>query len=224
MTFTNTPTYNATTGDFTLTPTPTHTPLGQGCQDPVTKKLDYAQDAAPSATPSPGVVANNDASLNTLMKQYSSPTPSIWLNIKAYFAGPATLGGPTIDGASPLSASVTAQLQASTANAASVTLGDFFKPNFAASAQFVYDVTVVTGAGIFTVSIDNKDPVSGKYINIGTSANVSAVTTNQYKVGVGLTAVANLTFNDILAPIYRVRLTKISGTSLTGSVGVNYSQ
>jgi hypothetical protein len=130
---------------------------------------------------------------------------------------------PAVAIATAVAASVTFQAAASGTQAASVTFGDFTKPNNCRLAMFVLDVTVVTGAGIFTLSIDNKDPVSGKYILVGTSANVSTVSTNVYKVGVGLTAAANLTFNDMLTNQYRIRMTKISGTSQAFSIGVNYT-
>jgi hypothetical protein len=46
----------------------------------------------------------------------------------------------------------------------------------------ILDVTATT-TGALTVSIDAKDPVSGKYYNLLTGAAVTTVSTNRYTVG-----------------------------------------
>lgn len=219
-TFTNTFTPNLT-ATITYTPTVTNTPLGQGCQDPVTKKLDYQQAAAPSATPSPGIPAVDDARLINQLKSYSSPTPGPasngnYLNVMSWFAQAVTMF-------SQGNGSVTALGSASATRSASVTLGDFTKPDMARCLKVTFDVTTVTGSGIFTLAIDGKDATSGKYINQLLSANVIAVTTNSYTIFPGATAVANVTVNDIVYPIFRIRLTLVSGTSQVSAVGINYS-
>lgn len=108
---------------------------------------------------------------------------------------------------------------ASGTNSATVTFGDFTLPSNCRGIGVVLDVTTVTGSGIFTLEIDNKDTLSGKYVNVGTSANVSTVSTNTYRAYPGLTAVANVDFNAFVSTTYRIRLTKISGTSQAFSVG-----
>lgn len=134
-------------------------------------------------------------------------------------AGSSIIGAVTIVG----SGSVTAVGSASATRSASVTLGDFSKPDMARCLIVIFDVTTVTGSGIFTVAIDGKDPTSGKYINQLVSANVSTTSTNKYTIFPGATAVANVTANDLVYPVYRIRLTLISGTSQVSSVGLNYS-
>lgn len=100
-----------------------------------------------------------------------------------------------------------------------VTFGDFTMPPFCRGLGMIADVTTVTGSGIYTFALDNKDPLSGKYINVGISANVSTVSTNQYRFYPGITAVSNVDFNAFIAPTYRIRATLISGTSQAFSIG-----
>jgi hypothetical protein len=56
-------------------------------------------------------------------------------------------------------------------------------------------------------------------VQVGTSANVSTVSTNQYRFYPGITSVANVDFNAFVAPTYRIRATLISGTSQVFSIG-----
>ena len=102
---------------------------------------------------------------------------------------------------------------------ATVTFGDFTLPSSCRGLGMVVDVTTVTGSGIYTFALDNKDVVSGKYLQVGISANVSTVTTNMYRFYPGLTPVANVDFNAFVSTTYRIRATLISGTSQVFSIG-----
>lgn len=94
------------------------------------------------------------------------------------------------------------------------------------------DVSVSSGTGLvvvldvtagsvllLTLAIQRKDPASGKYVTILTSASVTGVSTNTYKVHPDLAAVANLTVNDVLAGTFRVVVTHGNATSCTYTVG-----
>lgn len=94
------------------------------------------------------------------------------------------------------------------------------------------DVSVVSGTGLVVVldvtvgalldlitTIQRKDIASGKYVTILTSAAVTGVSTNTYKVYPGIAAVANLTVNDVLTGTFRVVVTHGNATSCTYTVG-----
>lgn len=82
----------------------------------------------------------------------------------------------------------------------------------------VLDMTNV-GTGSVTLSIDGKDPVSGKYFNLLTGAAVTTNSTNVYRVYPGLTAAANAIVNDVLPRTYRIVVTANNGNAATYSVG-----
>ena len=94
------------------------------------------------------------------------------------------------------------------------------------------DVSVVSGSGVVVVldvtagatlslvtTIQRKDQASGKYVTVFTSAAVTGVSTNTYKIHPGITAVANLTVNDVLTGTFRVVVTHGNATSCTYTVG-----
>jgi hypothetical protein len=81
--------------------------------------------------------------------------------------------------------------------------------------KLVIDITALTGtAPTLTVTIQGKDPVSGKYYTILASAALAAVATTVLTVYPGLVAAANLTVNDVLPRDWRV-ITAIAGTAPT---------
>jgi hypothetical protein len=82
----------------------------------------------------------------------------------------------------------------------------------------ILDMTVV-GTGSVTVSIDGKDPASGKYYNLLTGAAIITNSTNVYKIGDGLTAVANAVANDRLPRTIRIVVTANNGNAATYSCG-----
>jgi hypothetical protein len=79
--------------------------------------------------------------------------------------------------------------------------------------------TTVASTGSVTLSIDGKDPASGKYYNLLTGAAVTTVSTNVYRVGVGLTPTANATANMALPRTFRIVVTANNANTQTYSVG-----
>lgn len=109
-----------------------------------------------------------------------------------------------------------------TAAAASVNGADNQNP-FAPGATIVVDITAITGTTpSLVITIEGKDPVSGKYYTILQSASLTAVGTTVLRVYPTLTAAANVTANSLLPKTYRVRAT-IAGTTpaVTATVGAS---
>lgn len=88
----------------------------------------------------------------------------------------------------------------------------------------VLDMTDVTAGPSVTVTIDAQDAVSGKWINVLTGLAITTVSTNTYKVGVGLTAAANATANDFLRRNMRIVITANNANSGTYSMGYQLSR
>lgn len=92
------------------------------------------------------------------------------------------------------------------------------------SIHVVIDVTAVPGVDTVTFSIEGKDPASGRWYTLLTSAAVVATTAAAplvLRVGPGLTAAANLVANDVVPRVFRVTATHSAATNFTYSVGVN---
>ena len=85
----------------------------------------------------------------------------------------------------------------------------------------ILDVTV-TGGATLVLTINGKDPASGKYYPILTGASVTTVSTNVYRVGPALTAVANATVNDIAPEVFQIVVSGANGT--TFSLGANINE
>lgn len=122
-----------------------------------------------------------------------------------------TRGGNNYDGVSLL-----------TLSAASASVNGTDQKNlFASGMAVVIDITAITGTTpSLTVVLEGKDPVSGKYFTILSSAALNSVGTTVLRVFPGATAAANLTVNDRLPKTFRVRAT-IAGTtpSVTATIG-----
>jgi len=106
---------------------------------------------------------------------------------------------------------------ASAARTASSNSGDIINYN-GRSIHVVLDMTVV-GTGSVTLTIEGKDPLSGKYYTLLAGAAVVTNVTNVYKVGPGLPATANVSANDILPRTFRISVTANNANSATYSVG-----
>jgi hypothetical protein len=91
--------------------------------------------------------------------------------------------------------------------------------------HLVIDVTAITGTvtPTLTVFIEGKDPASGKYYTILSSAGITTVSTVVLKVYPGITATANVAVADVLPATWRVRYT-ITGTTpaFTARLGALY--
>lgn len=87
--------------------------------------------------------------------------------------------------------------------------------------HLIVDVTAASGTSpTLTVSIEGKDPASGKYYTILSSAAIAAIGTYVLRVYPGETVAANAAASDVLPRTWRVNAV-IGGTtpSFTFSVG-----
>ncbi len=106
---------------------------------------------------------------------------------------------------------------ASAARTSSVSSSDFTNFN-AKGIKVVIDVTADPAAASVTFDIEGKDPISGNYYSLLTSAAVTAVGTTVLTVFPGIAETANLKASDILPRTYRVTATHADGDSITYSV------
>lgn len=84
----------------------------------------------------------------------------------------------------------------------------------------IVDYTARAAATTLTVTVEGKDPASGKYYTLLQSAALALATT-VLKVFPGATPAANLAANDILPRTWRVIVTPSDGNSATYSVGAS---
>jgi hypothetical protein len=99
---------------------------------------------------------------------------------------------------------------------------------FGRGLHVVVDITAGTGTTpTLTVTVEGKDPASGKYYTLLASSAIAAGTpgTTVLKVYPGLTAAANAAANDILPRNWRVK-TAIAGTTpaVTATVSAHVIQ
>lgn len=85
--------------------------------------------------------------------------------------------------------------------------------------KVILDVTVVAAAPSVTVSIQAKDPASGKYYTLLTGAAVVTAVTNVYTIYPALVAAANVVANDVLPRTFRVIVTANNANAAIYSVG-----
>lgn len=107
---------------------------------------------------------------------------------------------------------------ASAARTATVSSADIFNVN-KKGVHVVLDVTAASATPSITLTIQGKDELSGKYYTILTSAAVTGISTNIYKVYPGLTAASNLVASDIIPKTFRITMTHSDTDSITYSVG-----
>jgi hypothetical protein len=88
------------------------------------------------------------------------------------------------------------------------------------ACHLIVDITAFS-AGSVTVTIQGRDPVSGKLYTILASAALAAVATTILRVGPALTAVANLAANDVLPHDLVVDFNHADATSITYSAGLH---
>lgn len=89
-------------------------------------------------------------------------------------------------------------------------------------AHVLLEVTAIAATPSITVDIEGYDFGSDTWYNIGTSAAVTTVSSNIYKVHPDLTASPNLVFKDGIPYLWRVRVTHADADSITYSLSVNY--
>lgn len=118
--------------------------------------------------------------------------------------------------------SETGALVALTAASAGGNSSDVTNPT-SKGVKLVIDITAITGTGpSLTVTLQGKDPTSGKYYTVLASAALSAVATTVLTVYPGLTAAANVTASDVVPRTFRV-LYAIAGTtpSVTATIAAS---
>ena len=84
--------------------------------------------------------------------------------------------------------------------------------------RVVVDVTT-PGTGSITVTIDELDQVSGKYVTLLTSAALTTTATTVLRVFPGATVTANASANDTLGATWRIKVTHNNANAITYSVG-----
>lgn len=82
----------------------------------------------------------------------------------------------------------------------------------------ILDMTVV-GTGSVTITINGKDPASGKYYLLLAGAAVITNSTNRYRVGQTLAASANAIAQDYLPATFQIVVTANNANAATYSVG-----
>lgn len=90
--------------------------------------------------------------------------------------------------------------------------------------HIVIDVTAASGTSpTLVVTVQGKDPTSGKYYTILASASITGTGTTVLRIFDGATVAANTAANDVLPPVWRV-ISTIGGTSpsFTYSIGATY--
>lgn len=97
---------------------------------------------------------------------------------------------------------------------------DLKNPNFK-GVVVIIDVTAEAGAHALVVTIQGKDPVSGKYYDLLASASITGTGTVILRVYPGLTASPNLVASDVLPADWRVKIdhTKTAASTFTMSIG-----
>lgn len=108
---------------------------------------------------------------------------------------------------------------ASAARTAAVNSSDYL--NFGhRGIHLVIDATAETGTAEVTVTIQGKD-ANGIYYDVLVGTAITATGTTVLKVYPGISPSANSSANDVLPPIWRVKVTVADSDSLTYSVGAN---
>lgn len=114
-------------------------------------------------------------------------------------------------------------LLASASRTTTQTSADLINYNGLSALDIILDATVI-GTGSITISINGKDPASGKYYNILTGAAVVTNSTNRYRVNPHLAAVTNSIAQDILPRVFQIVVTANNANAVTYSVGYNLSR
>lgn len=150
-------------------------------------------------------------------------------------AGAMTRSASGVGGANPLASAkhsfngtswdrdrnnVAATLLASASRTTTQTSADI--PTYNAKAiTVILDVTVVAASPSVTVTINGKDPASGKYYLLLSGAAVLTAVTNVYSVGPGIAETSNVSTSKFLPAIIQIVVTANNANAGTYSVGTN---
>ena len=107
---------------------------------------------------------------------------------------------------------------ASAARTAAHNSADFASRN-CRGLHLIIDATAAVASPGVTFTIQGKDPVSGVYYTLLTSAAITGTGTTVLRVYPGCVAAANTIANDALPGTWRVAVTVADADSLTYSVG-----
>ena len=108
---------------------------------------------------------------------------------------------------------------ASAVRAASLTGADNQMVPGNRGARFVLDVTVAPGVDTVTLIIENKDVVSGKYIQVAAAAARVITGTDVITVMPGI-ATSGTQVSDALSDVYRARVAHSAASNFTYSLSV----
>lgn len=92
---------------------------------------------------------------------------------------------------------------------------------YARGVQLIVDVTAIVTTPSITVTIQGKDPASGKYYAILTSAAITSTGTTVLTVYPGLTGQANVKEDNAIPLDFRVSVAHANANSITYSIGAN---
>ena len=112
------------------------------------------------------------------------------------------------------------QRQPSAVQSATLALADNSKSSGAIGVKVVLDVTAVPGIDTVQLTIENLDPVSGKYLTVLSAAARVATGTDVLTVFPGAPATANISANDFITNKFRVRVIHSAASAFTYSVYV----
>jgi hypothetical protein len=119
-------------------------------------------------------------------------------------------------------ANYTSATAAITATAATTTQTSADIGNNSGRTMSVILDTTSIGTGSVTVTINGKDPASGKYYPLLTGAAVTTNATTVYHVGPGMTVTANVSANVPVPKVVQIVVTANNANAATYTVGVNF--
>lgn len=111
-------------------------------------------------------------------------------------------------------------LLASAARTANTNSADQTMPH-GRGVRISIDVTAIVTAPSITVAIQVKDPISGVYTAVLTSAAIAATGHTEMVVYPGITAAANVAAAMVMSRTWRVSVTHANGNSITYSIAAN---
>lgn len=91
--------------------------------------------------------------------------------------------------------------------------------NFGKTILVIVNVTAITGEPSITIKVQGKDPASGAFYDLLSSASITAIGTYVLQVGAGLPETANQSANKPLPKTFRISVTHANADSITYSVG-----
>jgi hypothetical protein len=119
-------------------------------------------------------------------------------------------------------ANYTSATAAITATAATTTQTSADIGNNSGRTMSVILDTTSIGTGSVTVTINGKDPASGKYYPLLAGAAVTTNATTVYHVGPGMTVTANVSANVPVPKVVQIVVTANNANAATYTVGVNF--